>query len=73
MEQRVSAKQLRQQLSVAPLKDRIAIREQLFAMAETDPDVCIETMHLWGMYSDEQREDYYRTKQWCEENDAENE
>ena len=73
MKQRISARELRQQLSTAPLGERPAIRERLFEMSETDSDACIENMHLWGMCSDEQYEDYYRIKQMCEENDAENE
>jgi hypothetical protein len=69
MKQRISARELRQQLSTAPLGERPAIRERLFAMAKTDPDACIEAMHLLRMYTNAQREDYYRTKQWCEDVD----
>jgi len=73
MKQRISARELRQQLSTAPLGERPAIRERLFEMAKTDPDACIEAMHLLRMYTNAQREDYYKTKQWYEEMNVENE
>ena len=73
MKQPISAKQLKQQLSVAPLNARLEIKKRLFEMAETDPDACIEAMHLMGEYTDEQVDDYYHIKRMCEENDAEEE
>jgi len=68
--QPVSAKQLRQQFQTASPMDRLLIKKNLFKMAKTNSDACIEALHLMGEYTDDQIAEYYKIKKMCEENDA---